>query len=299
MRNWILLGAAALAVAAADTPAVAHGFMDEDGDGINDAASVRHRLGGPILPAGAFSTRLTDAQEAELQAKIDELTAAGATKDELAAAIRAALTGYGIDLPDYADHVVAHLGTKLTDAQEAELQALADGLEAQGAEADAIKAAVDAKLTEYGVETTGLVGRPHPGHFGPVMMFSGKLTDAQEAELQALLDELEAGDATRADVRAAIDAKLLEYGIERPERGDLFVDRIGNLLTDAQEVELQALIDGLQADGATRADVKAAVDAKLDEYGVEVPVPAGVGPHRAGGPGGRGMRGPARGHGRR
>lgn len=301
-RRHLAVAVAVFALAASSFDADARrgggGFVDDDGDGINDIAARRHAAGprGFFGDSGGLAGQLTDEQEAALQAQIDELRASGATREEIHDALQATLTGFGVELPGYGDFVVAHVGSQLSDEQELEIQALVASLEADGADKDDVRAAVDEKLAEFGVEIT-----MKPGD--PVSRFAGRLTDAQESELQALVESLEAEGATRADVRTAVEGKLVEFGIDLPDYADAVVGRFGNQLTDAQEAELQALVDGLEADGAAGADIRTAVDEKLAEYGIEAPVGgpmAGPGGRRGpghdgpGGPGGRGGRGPRR-----
>ena len=47
---------------------------------------------------------------------------------------------------------------------------------------------------------------------------SSQLTKEQRAELKTLVDGLKESDTSREDIRAAVDAKLEEWGVERPDR---------------------------------------------------------------------------------
>lgn len=163
----------------------------------------------------------------------------------------------------------------LTEEQRAELKTLVDDLRASEASREDIHAAVNAKLTAWGIELPERSGiSPH---------LAGVLTEDQQAELMALIEGLRASETSRADIRAAVDAQLTEWGVERPERG------LDALLTEDQETELRTLVDGLKASDVSRADIRAAVDAQLEAWGIERP----EGLHR----GGHGRRGD--GHGRR
>ena len=97
-----------------------------------------------------------------------------------------------------------------------------------------------------------------------------QLDATQRAELKALVDGLRESEATREEVRTAVDAKLDEWGVERPERPD-GSEREGrhSALSEDQRAELKALVDGLRESEATREEIRTAVDAKLDEWGVE------------------------------
>ena len=122
-----------------------------------------------------------------------------------------------------------------------------------------------------------------------------QLDETQRAELKELVDGLRESDATREEIREAVDAKLDEWGVERPERPERpeGQDREGRhpALSEDQRMELEDLVDGLRESDATREEIREAVDAKLDEWGVDRPDRAG----RMKGPGKHGRRGDFRG----
>ena len=127
----------------------------------------------------------------------------------------------------------------------------------------------------------------HRGHKGVLGQrgTSSQLTEEQRAELKTLVDGLKESDTSREDIRAAVDAKLEEWGVERPERG------LAAVLTDEQETELKTLIEGLKESDTSREDIRAAVDAKLEEWGVERPERSRGG--KRGGHRGRGPKTPS------
>ena len=108
------------------------------------------------------------------------------------------------------------------------------------------------------------------GHRGFLRGVGADLSDEQKTELKALVDGLKEGEASKEDVRAAVEAKLTEWGIELPERPTI-ASRLGDLLTEEQAVELTALVDGLKEAEASHADIHAAVDAQLETWGIEKP----------------------------
>ena len=99
---------------------------------------------------------------------------------------------------------------------------------------------------------------------------SSQLTKEQRAELKTLVDGLKESDTSKEDISAAVKAKLEEWGIEFPER-PVISSGLAKLLTDEQEAELTTLIDGLKASDTSREDIRTAVAAKLEEWGVESP----------------------------
>ncbi|MDP6037405.1 MAG: hypothetical protein QGG64_02545 [Candidatus Latescibacteria bacterium] len=194
-------------VAAPEAP----GFVDENGDGIDDNARRRHRRGrrGVIKRRGA-------------QAGIQSL---------------------------------------LNETQQAELKALVEGMkESEASHAD-IRTAVEAKLAEWEIERPERPERPERG-------LNALLDEAQEAEIKALVESLKGSETSGSDIRAAVDAKLAEWEIERPERPERGLDA---LLDEDQEAAIKGLVEGMKEVEAPRTDIRAAVDAQLEEWGVERP----------------------------
>ena len=99
---------------------------------------------------------------------------------------------------------------------------------------------------------------------------SSQLTEEQREELKTLVDGLKESDTSKEDIRAAVKAKLEEWGVEFPER-PVISSGLAKLLTDEQEAELTTLIDGLKDSDTSREDIRTAVAAKLEEWGVERP----------------------------
>ncbi len=145
----------------------------------------------------------------------------------------------------------------LTEAQREELKALVDGLKESDASREDIHAAVKAKFEAWGVEF------PERSPFSSRL--ASALSEDQQAELTALINGLRESDASRADIRAAVDAQLETWGVERPERG------LDAVLTEDQEAELKALVNGLRESDASKEDIRTAVNEQLEAWGVERP----------------------------
>ena len=76
-----------------------------------------------------------------------------------------------------------------------------------------------------------------------------------------MIDGLKASDTSKEDIRTAVDAKLEEWGVERPERG------LDALLTEDQETALKTLIDGLKEADTSRREIRTAVNDQLGRVG--------------------------------
>ena len=114
----------------------------------------------------------------------------------------------------------------------------------------------------------GIVGKRGRAGLGSV------LSTEQKAEIKALVEGLKASETANADIHAAVEAKLVEWEIERPERparGDRPERGLNALLDETQEAEIKALVEGLKAGETSGTDIRAAVDAKLAEWEIERP----------------------------
>ncbi len=250
MRRSIIIGAAAALVLVLSTEARVHAeetsdapstpvFVDEDGDGINDAAAFRHRFGmrrGRGFERGMGSaevvwigTQLTGDQKAAVQEKVDAMRGEDATREDIHAAVGEMLVGYGVELPEDGSWRLGLRGgggqvwisTALTEEQQATLQEKVDQLRAEGASWEDIRAATAGMLAGFGIaiseDASWRMGRGRDGGLGRL---SGLLTEEQQAAIQVKIDELREAGATRADIHAAIEAELGALGIEMPAMGE-------------------------------------------------------------------------------
>ena len=97
------------------------------------------------------------------------------------------------------------------------------------------------------------------------------LTEDQRAQVHALADSIRTAGASRTEIREAIAGIFADWGIERPGRRDGFFDQ----LNDDQRAELRALVEELRTAGAAREEIRAAVQALFETWGLELPVPRG------------------------
>lgn len=104
---------------------------------------------------GGHDAIVTVEQRAEVQALADSLRAAGASRNEIRAAIADLFADWGIDRPDRSDGFFA----QLTDDQKAELRALVEGLRTAGVTRSEIRAAVNSLFESWGLELPEPRGR--------------------------------------------------------------------------------------------------------------------------------------------
>lgn len=275
----LLLGAAAFA-----SGAHAQGYVDADGDGINDNAAFMHRRGGFFGHGGGelrgLVADLTDEQKDEIKATVEALRDEGATPEQIHAAIGEKLESFGVALPEgwnvpppFRSYV-----TDLTGEQKAVLEATIESLVAEGATRDQIHLAIGEKLESFGVALPEDWSTP-PEVRGLLRGLGADLTDEQKAELVATVEALRAEGATRDQVRTAISEKLESYGVTLPEGWDRppmaprgFRGFMQNQrLSSGQQTEMQALVKAMRAEGKTAQEIRNAVAAKYQEWGKAMP----------------------------
>jgi len=160
--------------------------------------------------------------------------------------------------------------SQLTDEQKQEIEQLTQSLRDAGATPQEIRDAVNAKLQEWGIQLPEQ-GNPQHGPF-PWM---NQLTDDQREEMQQLLESLKESGATPEEIRDAVSAKLAEWGIDLPEDngGHPPFPSWMSQLTGEQKEEIQQLIRTLTDTGVSPEEIRNAVNAKLQEWGIEAPTP--------------------------
>ena len=155
----------------------------------------------------------------------------------------------------------------LTDEQKEEIKTIVEELREDGASREEIKAAVDSKLTEWGIEVPEFKNgakRRHPP-------FLNDLTEEQREEIKDIVQDMRENGASREEVKAAVDSKLTEWGIEVPESERPRLPPWMNNLTDEQKEEIKTTVEELREAGASREEIREAVKKKLEEWNIELP----------------------------
>jgi len=271
MKRFVLFRAMAMVFGAALLLALEPAWaLDENTDGIDDRAAAMHRWGIHGLDF-IISAQLTEAQRSELQTQLDALKTAGKTNAEIAAALLAQLQTYGVTLSD-------DFKTKVT--QRAAARDLVDQMKAEGASRAEIKAALEAagydlgamgpdgghKGRGFGQRGAGEMHRWGINGFDSII--SAELTQAQQSELQTQLDALKAAGKTNADIAVVLLAQLQTYGVTL---SDDFKTKV------AQQAAGRDLVDQMKAEGASRAEIKAALEAAGYDPGAMGPADGGGG----------------------
>jgi Spy/CpxP family protein refolding chaperone len=239
---------------------------------------------------GGFWEDLTDEQREAVEAKMNELRNNNASLEEMRSAINEMLKGYGIEVPaedSTGPHDPGCFGPgpggflkDLTDEQREAVEAKMKELHRQMASPEEVHSTINEMLKGYGIEVPAedSIGPHGQGGFGPGPGgFWNDLTKEQREAVEAKMKELRNNNASPEEMRTAIDEMLRSYGIEVPAGGHRPMgfgprrDDWGVGLTTEQRKAIREKIHDMRNQGATREEVKAAVDRMVKGYGVELP----------------------------
>jgi Spy/CpxP family protein refolding chaperone len=119
------------------------------------------------------------------------------------------------------------------------------------------------RSNDNGIDVPGDGECPHKGPRGKQWM--GDLTEDQRAEIRELKEEMIADGASKEEIRDAVKAKLEQMGIEVPEfKGPRGKQWMGDL-TEDQRAEIRDLIEEMKDDGASKEEIREAIQQLLEE----------------------------------
>lgn len=182
---------------------------------------------------------LSEEQRAEVHELVSGMREAGASRDEIHAAVKELFGSWGIEMPDQPRGEGRGEGPRdgrgpgpglmdqLSEEQQAAVHELVSGMRESGATREEIHAAVRELVQSWGIE---LPEQP-PGQGprgegrgegwrdgrGPRHWLMDQLNEEQRAELHKLVSSLHEAGASRDEIHAAVKALLDGWGIVPPE----------------------------------------------------------------------------------
>lgn len=229
-----------------------------------------HRGG---CPGKGFFSSLTDEQRKAIQELLTEMREQGASREEIHEAVAELLVEWGIELPERRGgrgrpggfrHDRPDFMEDLTDGQRAAIRGRTLELWKDGATGREIHDEVGEMLQEFGVELPEHPGGPRgAGGFGRGYVgLMAHLSREQREEIHQMVRRMRDQEATQEEIRAAVEEKLQQWGIELPE--------LPPELTAEQRKALRAVVYELWESGATRGEIRAAAE-QFEEYGLQMP----------------------------
>ncbi|MGB2804097.1 MAG: FlgD immunoglobulin-like domain containing protein [Candidatus Zixiibacteriota bacterium] len=194
--------------------------------GVSDVVSAQGQRGDHH--GKGFWANLTEEQREAVRVKTKEMRSQDATREEIRTAVAELLQGYGIELPEKCRLLGGSEGLRhnrggfmanLTDEQRGALREKVKDMRSQGATREEIRAAKAEMLKGYGVELPDNRGERRGFGHGRGG-FGADLTDEQRQTLREKVREMRSQDASREEIRTAIDEMLQEYGFDLPEKSE-------------------------------------------------------------------------------
>lgn len=194
--------------------------------------------------------RFTAGQRESLKYKVEELKVQGASRGEIRQAVWQMLRHWGIKPPPR---------PRLNEEQRAEIREMVKEMKQTRTSPAEIREAVAEKLREWGVKP--------PRKRALLRLFSSGLTEDQKAAIRQMVEELTAKGASRQEIRRAVGQMLREWGIKLPRR----LPAIFTRLTEEQRTQIREMVKEMKESGAGPKEIRSAVRAKLQEWGVRPP----------------------------
>ena len=221
---------------------------------------------------------LTQEQRQELRETVSGMRQQNASREEILAAVKNLLSGWGVEIPENFDERFmagprrdGAFWLKLSDEQKQELRDKIRDMLASGGDFEAIHNAMMEQIQQWGYDVP-----PRPdgkGYRG--QRLDQMLTDEQKEQLRTKIIELLDAKAEPGEIFLAIGDILHDWGIEPPHPGfhgrRPFGPNMMNQLTDEQRQAVREKVQELREQGATRQEIHEAVREMLEEFGVKFP----------------------------
>ena len=223
MRKAVIIISVVLAFAVVGTAAVCGGRGERRGHGPR------------------FMEQLTETQREGIHQMVMEMRQAGASREEIHAAVREMLEGWGIGLPEPRGEGRGpgpRFMRQLTEEQREAIHQMVIEMRGAGASREEIHAAVREMLEGWGIEVPE---HPHHGHMRKIME---ELTDEQREAIHKMVMEMREAGASREEIRAAVREMLEGFGIELPDE------------CSGQGAQSQSLISPAEGEPATWGEIK-------------------------------------------
>jgi len=120
-------------------------------------------------------------------------------------------------------------------------------------------------LTTYASDDKGI------GRFNRGACNFGDLSDVQRQEIKGMVQDMRENGASKEEIKAAVELKLTEWGIEVPKFEQIRKPQWWSELTDEQKEEIITIKEELIEAGASNEAIRDAVKLKLEEWNLEIP----------------------------
>ncbi|TKJ37252.1 hypothetical protein CEE37_14155 [candidate division LCP-89 bacterium B3_LCP] len=168
---------------------------------------------------------LTTEQRDQVFTMIQEMHDQGKAPDEIHAAVRTKLEGFGIEVPDTFMMGPRHHGQgmkmihdQLNESQQKEIREMVCQMHQDGKQRDEIHAAVKVKLESYGIDVPENFMMMHGKHRGPGMkMIHSQLNEVQRDAIRSQICEMRQSGTSQQEIQSKVQEMVKGYGIELPD----------------------------------------------------------------------------------
>ena len=239
----------------------------------------------PRGPHHKFMEQLTEDQQEEVKAKMEELWESGASREEIRETIHKMLEEYGVDIPEKGKgsrgkrgsghgRGFMKFGDQLTDDQKVAIKEKVESLREEGASREEIHTEVSAMLKEYGIEIPD-DRREYRGKRGRRsemgwMHFSEELNDEQRNAIREKVKTMHEDGASREEIHEQVESMLKEYGIEIPQEIQEHRKMMENL-TEEQRKQVRSKMRKMRKEGASREEIHVEMKKMFEEFGLKNP----------------------------
>jgi biotin operon repressor len=224
----------------------------------------------PKGPHHKIMEQLTEEQQKEVKAKMQDLWDSGASREEIHTEVTTMLNNFGIEIPEDFKGFRGKRGHRhgrgfmnfsdqLSEEQREAIKDKVEALREEGVSREEIHKEVTNMLQEYGIKipeafkgSRGKRGhRPGRGF----MHFSDELNDEQREAILEKAKSMHEQGASREEIHAEIGNMLKDFGIDLPEEVGKHREMMENL-DDEQRKVIRAKMREMRKEGASREEIR-------------------------------------------
>jgi len=220
------------------------------------------------LNQGQMNSRLTEEQKQQVKAKIEEMKAAGASQEEIRAAVQELFKSWGIKPQNQSNQFRRReFQDNLTDEQKQTLKTKIEKMKAEGASQEEIKSAVRDLFKNWGITS-------QKGNQSQRRDWMDKLTDEQKKELKFTVEGMKNDGASWEEIRTVVKNMLKDWGISTQNMDNQSQKReLMSRLTEEQRQELKYTVAEMKDAGVSQEEIRTVVKKMLKKWGITLEAP--------------------------
>jgi len=236
----------------------------------------------PKGPHHKIMDKLTEEQQKEVNTKMKELWASGASREEIRDSVKKMFEEYGVEVPEDTGGFRGKRGPRhgrglikfanqLTEDQRNIIKKKVETLREDGASREVIHTEVKSMFKEYGVEIPEKFNGPRgkrghrPGK--GLMHLSDELTNEQRVAIREKSKSMHEEGASREEIHIEIGKMLKEFGIDLPDDFVKHREMMENL-NEEQRKAIRVKSRAMRKDDATPKEIRNEIHKMLRGFGI-------------------------------